>query len=124
MKSQEPEREVGDVRGKNTSEREAGSGSADLVLLCHPRHVENLVQAWKLRSHTDGALPLFVVWSGVSRVLHQGVIVLEAEGNIPSSFLHDLTIDQEIFDVVVYEWTRGNGEETPAETPGGATNDG
>ena len=117
MKHQEPEQPAGDAREKAAVEQESGPTCADLVLLCHPRHVENLVRAFEAQiAHAEGALPLFVVWSGVSRVLHQGVIVLEAEGSLPPSFLHGLTIDQEIFDVVLYEWTRGDGEQIPGET--------
>jgi hypothetical protein len=32
--------------------------------------------------------------------------------------LHDLTIDQEIFDAVVYDWSRDDSKKTQAKKPG------
>ena len=65
--------------------QEPAPSSSDLVIFCHQRNVGNLVQSFEDEiKHAGGALPLFVLWSGVSGLLHQGVIVLECEGKIPT----------------------------------------
>lgn len=80
--------------------------SEEIIVLCHPRNVENLVQSFEDEiTHAAGALPLYVLWSGVSGVLHQGVIVLASDGAIPAAFLQSLACDHEVFDFVVYDWT-------------------
>lgn len=92
---------------KNNQVQEPAPEYADIVIFCHPRNVGNLVQALEGQiKHADGALPMFVLWSGVSGVLHQGVIVVEWEGKVTPAFLNSLSIDHEIFDYVVYDWTR------------------
>jgi len=78
----------------------------EILLLCHPRNVANLVRSFEDEiAHAAGDLPLSVLWSGVSGLLHQGVILLEWEGKVSPAFLSNLSIDQEIFDFVVFEWT-------------------
>lgn len=95
------------VRAEQT--QEPTSSYADIVLFCHPRNVSNLVRTLEDEiEHAAGELPLFVLWSGVSGVLHQGVIVLEWEGMPSKAFLHSLSIDHEIFDYVVYTWIKGD----------------
>ena len=79
----------------------------EIILLCHPRNVGNLVRSFEDEiAHAAGDLPLSVLWSGVSGLLHQGVILLEWEGKVPPALLRNLSIDHEIFDFVVSEWTR------------------
>ena len=91
----------------------------DIVLFCHPRNVANLVQAFETEiTHAAGALPLFVLWSGTSAVLHQGVIVLEWEGAVPTAFLQSLARDHEIFDFVPYDWVKREDDEESDEEPG------
>ena len=91
--------------------------ACDLVIFCHPRNVGNLVQSFEDEiKHADGALPMFVLWSGVSGLLHQGVIVLECEGQLPAAFVHNLAIDHEIFDYVVYDWIKSVGSKQEEET--------
>ena len=79
----------------------------DIAIFCHLRNVSILVQAFEHEiKHAAGELPLFVLWSGVTGVLHQGMIILECEGKPPAAFLHNLSIDHEIFDYAVYDWAR------------------
>ena len=66
-------------------------------------------------AHAAGALPLEVRWSGISNVLHQGVLLLEWAGTVPPAMLRDFTIDQEMFDVVVYQPGRSGDQDQPRE---------
>lgn len=101
---------------EDLQEREVSTRYADIVIFCHPRNVSNLVQSFNDEiQNSDGALPMFVLWSGVSGILHQGVIVLEWEGVVPQAFLYNLTNDHEIFDFVIYEWTRTSDLEAQIE---------
>ena len=100
-----PERPVTNI----LQEPEEATSSATIVIFCHPRNVQNLVQLFEMQiRHAAGELPMFVLWSGVSGVLHQGVIVLEWEGKVSPAFLKNVSIDHEIFDYVVYDWTLSN----------------
>ena len=93
-------------------EREPVTSYTDIVIFCHPRNVRNLVQALEVQiKQAAGELPMFVLWSDVSGVLHQGVIVLEWKGKITPAFLHHLSIDHEIFDYVVYDYRWTEAEE-------------
>ncbi|MGH2478472.1 MAG: hypothetical protein ACRDHW_02290 [Ktedonobacteraceae bacterium] len=90
-------------------EQESVTSYADIVIFCHPRNVRNLVQAFEVQiKHAEGELPMFVLWSGVTGLLRQGVVVLVWEGKVTPAFLHSLSIDHEIFDYVVYDyrWTQ------------------
>lgn len=107
MNIQEPASAANEAGAKDAQEREPASSNADIVIFCHPRNMGNLVQSFQDEiKHAVGALPMRVLWSGVSSVLHQGVMVLEWEGKVTSAFLQSLSIDHEIFDFVVYGWTR------------------
>lgn len=111
MEDQAPEMQASGAQEEEIQEQETSKGYADIVIFCHPRNVSNLVQSFEDEiQHAEGALPMFVLWSGVSGLLHQGVIVLEWEGAIPPEFLENLKLDYEIFDFVVYEWTAGHPE--------------
>jgi hypothetical protein len=102
MNQEEP---ASEAQAEKTPEQEPATTSADLVIFCHPRNVGNLVRSFEDEiKHAAGALPMHVVWSGRSHVLYQGVIVLEWEGKVTPAFLHNLSIDSEIFDYVVYEY--------------------
>ncbi len=82
---------------------------AEIILFCHPRNVGNLVRSFEDEiQHAAGELPMYVLWSGVSGLLHQGVIILEWEGEVSPAFLRNLSIDHEIFDFVVYEFRSDN----------------
>jgi hypothetical protein len=99
--------------------QEAGSNYADIMVFCHPRNVENLVQSFEAEiKHAAGELPMCVLWSGVSGVLHQGVIILEWEGKVTPAFLHNLSIDHEIFDFVVCEFRVENALQSGKEQEG------
>lgn len=92
--------------------QEPVTSSADIVIFCHPRNVRNLVQALEVQiKHAEGELPMFVLWSGVSGLLHQGVIVLEWKGKVTPDFLRSLGIDHEIFDYVIYDYCWAEAEE-------------
>ncbi len=97
------------AQAENTPEQESDPGYADIIIFCHPRNVSDMVQMFEMQiKHAEGELPMFVLWSGVSGVLHQGVIVLEWEGKVTPAFLNSLSLDHEIFDYVVYDyrWTQ------------------
>jgi hypothetical protein len=114
---------------RDAQEQRPAPSYADIVIFCHPRNVSNLVQAFEAQiQHAAGELPMFVLWSGVSGLLRQGVIVLEWTGKVTPAFLLSLSIDHEIFDYVVYEyrWTEdeenqesGNEQEAQADQAGG-----
>jgi hypothetical protein len=87
--------------------KETATHYAEIVLFCHPRNVSNLVRSFEDEiQHAAGELPMCVLWSGLSGILHQGVILLEWEGKVSPALLRNLSIDHEIFDFVVSEWTR------------------
>jgi hypothetical protein len=109
-----PENRVESKEGEQTEEQEKlasveqteepATHSTEILLLCHPRNVANLVRSFEDEiAHAAGDLPLSILWSGVSGLLHQGVILLEWEGKVSPAFLHNLSIDHEIFDFVVFE---------------------
>ena len=102
---------VEEIQIDGAREEEAQESSLtcyDIVIFCHPRNVGNLVQSFEAEiKHADGELPMFVLWSGITGVLHQGMIVLECEDEPPAAFLYNLSIDHEIFDYAVYDWVRG-----------------
>ena len=110
-----PELQANDAQTGEASEPIA----YDIVVLCHPRNVSNLVQTFEYEiKDAAGALPLSVLWSGLSGGLHQGVIVLEWQGKLTPRFLQNLSIDQEIFDYIIYDYrwqayddTQGSGSE-------------
>lgn len=80
----------------------------DISIFCHPRNVNNLVQALELQiKQAEGELPLSVIWSGFTSLLHQGMILLQSKGKPPAAFLRDLSIDYEIFDFAVADWVKG-----------------
>lgn len=94
---------------------EPGTHYAEILLFCHPRNVGNLVRSFEDEiKHAAGELPMCVLWSGVSGLLHQGVIILEWERKVTPAFLHNLSIDQEIFDFVVSEWIRNDDAQQSA----------
>jgi len=112
MEDWKPATRTGSEQAAETQEQEPATSYADIVIFCHPRNVRNLVQALEVQiKHAEGELPMFVLWSGVSGVLHQGVIVLEWKGKVTPAFLHNLSIDQEIFDYVVYDYCWVEAEE-------------
>lgn len=105
MNEQEAEQEK--AAGAKQAE-ELAAYSAEIILFCHPRNVRNLVRSFEDEiQHANGELPMCVLWSGVSGLLHQGVIIVEWEGKVTPAFLHNVSIDHEIFDFVIYEWIRG-----------------
>lgn len=111
MEAQEPTTRTDSEQKAEAQEQEPVTSYADIVIFCHPRNVRNLVQALEAQiKQAAGELPMFVLWSGVSGVLHQGVIVLEWKGKITPAFLHNLNIDHEIFDYVIYDycWAEAN----------------
>ncbi len=91
--------------------------TGDIILFCHPRNVETLVQSLEEEiADARGTIPVSVLWSGTSRVLHQGVIVLTWNEMIPTAFLQSLARDHEIFDVVAYSYdVSGNEHQEAAE---------
>jgi hypothetical protein len=92
-------------------EPEARECYSEILLFCHPRNVSNLVQSFEDEiKHAAGELPMRVLWSGQSGLLHQGVVLLEWEGPLSSRLLQNLSGDHEIFDYVIYHWT-GSEEE-------------
>lgn len=119
MEDREPTTRTDDEQAAETQEKEPVTSYADIVIFCHPRNVRNLVQAFESQiKHAAGELPVIVLWSGSSGLLHQGVIVLEWKGVVKPAFLHNLSIDYEIFDYVVYDycWVEAEeNQETQAE---------
>jgi hypothetical protein len=114
MEDQAPGKQTNEAEEEETQDQGSAPEYTEMVLFCHPRNVANLVQALEDQiTHADGALPLFVLWSGHSGVLHQGVIVLEWEGKVTPDFLYSLSIDDEIFDYVIYDWA-GEDQERAA----------
>ena len=104
MEDQEPTTRTDSEQATKAPKQEPVTSYADIVIFCHPRNVRNLVQTFEEEiKHAEGELPTYVLWSGISEVLHQGVIVLEWKGKVTLAFLHNLSIDHEIFDYVVYE---------------------
>lgn len=90
---------------RDAQEPEPVTSYADIVIFCHARNVRNIVQAFEVQiKQAAGELPAFVLWSGVSGVLHQGVVILEWRGKVTPAFLHSLSIDYEIFDFVIYDY--------------------
>ncbi len=115
MNPEEPGPAADGAGAEVTQKQEPGTCSAELVIFCHPRNVGNLVRSLEDEiTHAAGALPMRVLWSGRSHILHQGVIVLEWEGKPTPAFLHSLSIDHEIFDYVVYEYRWAESEEDQA----------
>lgn len=111
MNREAREAPVNGAQAENTPEQGVAPGPeyADIVIFCHSRNVGNLVQMFEMQiKHAAREFPMFVLWSGVSGVLHQGVIVLEWEGKVTPAFLNSLSLDHEIFDYVVYDWTRAD----------------
>jgi hypothetical protein len=121
-----PEPPASGAQATEAAQQQGPADYADIVIFCHPRNVSNLVQALKVQiEHAAGELPMIVLWSGVSGVLHQGVVVLEWKGIVKPAFLHNLSIDHEIFDYVIYtyaycwaeaEENQGSGGEQEAQT--------
>ncbi len=91
----------------NETEQEPEPSSAyDIVIFCHAHNSSHLVQALEDESQqAPDELPMDVLWSGESSVLHQGVIVLEWQGALNPAFLQSPSIDHEIFDYVVCGWS-------------------
>lgn len=111
MNQEEP---ASEAQAEKTPEQEPATKFADIVMFCHPCNVSNLVRSFEDEiTHAAGALPIHIIWSGRSHVLHQGVIVLEWEGKPSPAFLHSLSIDHEIFDYTVYEyhWTENTDDQ-------------
>ena len=112
MEDREPTTRTDSAQAAETQEKEPVTSHADIVIFCHPRNVRNLVQALEAQiKHAEGELPMFVLWSGISGVLHQGVVILEWRGKVTPTFLHSLSIDHEIFDYVVYDYCWAEAEE-------------
>ncbi len=91
--------------------------TGDIILLCHPHNVETLVRSLEEEiADARGSIPVSVLWSGTSRVLHQGVIILTWHEMIPTAFLQSLARDHEIFDLVAYSYeVSGNEQQEAAE---------
>jgi len=100
------------ARPRADQEQESSTNNAEILILCHPRNVGHLVRAFQDEiAHAAGALPMGIVWSGVSGLLRQGVIVLAWEGPMNPAFLHNLRIDHEIFDFVVCDWNSSDEQQ-------------
>lgn len=54
-------------------------------------------------AQADGDYPLIVLWSGLSSKDGHGTIVLEWPEKVPQALLHDLHINKEVLDFVLYE---------------------
>ncbi len=112
MNEQEAASENRAESGEGEQVEEPATHYAEIFLFCHPRNVGNLVRSFEDEiQHAAGELPVCVIWSGVSGVLHQGVVILEWEGKVTPAFLHNLSIDHEIFDFVVSEWVKTDDAE-------------
>lgn len=76
----------------------------EIVLTCSPQILAGMVAAYQTAiEDAGGDLPLQILWWGQSRKYGHGSIVLEWSGKVSEAFLHDLVIDEEVFDYLIYE---------------------
>lgn len=86
----------------------------DIVIVCASRLAAGMGQAFQVQL-AEQALPASVIWFGISAKYQQGIVVLEWEGEVPSSFVQQLEIDTDIIDYMLYEVPTVEGESIDAE---------